>query len=118
MEILLWVIAGAYLFAVTWVLYLAVMNIKRNKDKLTKVAKCIAYPVAFIGVITDVFFNITLGSLYFIELPREWLFTSRLQRHIKRSKGKRLRKAEWFCHHLLDPFDPKGYHCVDTQNKI
>jgi len=111
MTVVLMVIGGIYLFVVTWVLYLAVMNLRRNRDKLTPAAKVIAYPVAFIGVLVDAVFNIILGTLFFLELPKEWLFTHRLERHIKESLGYRKRFARWFCVNLLDPFDPDGVHC-------
>lgn len=105
------VVGGVYLFAVTWIFYLAVMNLKRNQDKLTFAAKLIAYPVAFVGVLSDALFNVLLGTLFFVELPKEWLFTHRLERHIQQSAGYRLRFAMWFCINLLDPFDPAGEHC-------
>lgn len=31
-------------------------------------------------VVQNVFYNVTIGSLLFRELPREWLFTTRLKR--------------------------------------
>jgi len=111
MTLVLLIIGGIYLFMLTWVLYLAVMNLRRNRDKLTTAAKIFAYPVAYVGVLVDAIFNVILGTLFFLELPKEWMFTHRLERHIKGSSGYRKRLACWFCVNLLDPFDPDGVHC-------
>lgn len=45
------------------------------------------HKVAFwvVGVpfaILDVIYNVVIGSLLFMEWPREWLFTTRLKRHV------------------------------------
>ena len=39
------------------------------------------------GYLMDVFANVAIASLVFLEPPREWLVTNRLQRHIHKSKG-------------------------------
>ena len=110
-KLLAFTAAGLYLFAVTWVFYLAVMNIKRHKDKLTTPAKVLAYPVVAVGYVFDVALNWTVGTAIFFEIPRELVLTHRLKRHKANSKGWRLRRANWICSNLLDPFDPAGSHC-------
>lgn len=97
----------------TWVQYLSIMNLKRNRDKLTKPAKVIAYPLLVIGLITDMIYNIVVGSILFVEPPKELLFTSRLKRHINESTGWKQKLALWFCKNFLNPFDPDpdGNHC-------
>ena len=37
-------------------------------------------PLAVIFIVQDVIYNAVFGSLFFIERPREWLFTDRLKR--------------------------------------
>ena len=110
---ILYVALFIYLFTLfMWPAYLAVMNIERNRGKLTPVAKFPAYPVVIGGVLMDVGYNITVGTIIFLDLPREWLMTTRLDRYLARGKtGWRLELAKWFCRNLLDPFDPAGRHC-------
>lgn len=41
------------------------------------------YPFLATGVLFDVLFNLTWGSVIFRELPREFLFTQRVKRHLR-----------------------------------
>jgi len=104
---------GAFLFiAYTWVFYLAVMNLKRNKEHLTPIAKLFAYPMLSVGLVADVLFNFIFGTILFLEPPKELLMTTRLKRHLKdHKKDWRDRNANWFCNNFLNPFDPSGNHC-------
>ena len=96
----------------TWVLYVAIMSFKRHKDEMGTVAKAIAYPLLVIGLISDFLFNVTWGSVIFLELPRELLMTDRLKRHIgDHKKDWRDRNANWFCKEFLNVYDPSGHHC-------
>lgn len=107
------IIIGGYLsIAVTWIFYLAVMNLSRNKDRLMLVSKCFAYPMLWIGLVADMLFNFFWGSILFLEFPKELLMTTRLKRHLRdHKKDWRDRNANWFCYNFLDPFDPNGKHC-------
>lgn len=95
-----------------WVMYLAVMALKRARDsgKLSKPAMVLGYPLLFIGLVLDALVNITLGSVLMLELPREWLVTARLTRHINTGSGWRKKLALWVTATLLDAFDPRGVH--------
>ena len=95
----------------TWAAYLSVMNLMENQKKLTLAAKCFAYPLALLGVLMDVMLNLTVGTVLFLELPHEFMFTARLQRQIETGKIWRAKIAHWLCANLLDPFDSRGYHC-------
>jgi len=110
--IILYSLAGLYLlFYFTWLFYVAFMHLKEHKDQVKGKLGIIwkgLYPFFIVGLLLDVLFNFIIGTIYFLELPREWLFTSRCQRLLK-SKGTKLRKANFMCNYLLDPFD-KG-HC-------
>ena len=102
------------LFYVTWSLYLALCPLKRARDegRLTTAAKIFGYPLLWVFMVLDVVFNITVGSMIFLELPHEWLFTQRLQRHLRDDPSSwRYKTADWLCTNLLDPFDPAGRHC-------
>jgi len=104
---------GVALFmAFLWVFYLAVMNLKRNEAQLTPVAKAFGYPILWLGLVLDFLFNVIVGTVVFVELPKEWLLTGRLQRHLRDGKEDwRDGVARWFCHNFLNPFDPSGKHC-------
>jgi len=103
---------SVFLFiAYTWVFYLAVMNLARNKEHLTPVTKVFAYPMLVVGWFIDMLFNFTLGSIMFLEVPQELLLTTRLNRHLlDRHNDWRDKVADWFAKNFLDPFDPKGTH--------
>lgn len=97
-----------------WVFYLAVMNLKRARDAgyLVGFVYYLAQPVVLVGILTDIFVNLFVCSLIFLERPRESLVTSRLKRHIN-SEGWRSSVAAWICVNLLNKFDPSGNHCKD-----
>jgi len=111
--IVLGAVLSVFLFiAYTWVFYLAVMNLARNKERLTPVNKVFAYPMLWVGLVADMLFNFTVGSLMFLEVPQELLMTTRLKRHLRdHKKDWRDRNANWFCYHFLDAFDSSGKHC-------
>jgi hypothetical protein len=94
-----------------YVFYAAVMNIKRVRDagKLTWVGKALGYPTLVIGLLLDLFVNLTLMTLVLLELPRELTVTARLKRHHKESTGWRLAVVKFF-EPVLDPLDPSGDH--------
>jgi hypothetical protein len=112
---------GAYLLALgTWIFYLAVMNLKRQRDKdraafdaMHWFVKWNSYAVLLAGLVMDAALHFLVGTLLFLDPPREMLLTARLKRYHKaRYKGTwRGRLADWMCDHLLDPFDPSGDHC-------
>lgn len=95
---------------VMWTQYLAVMHLKENRSKLTTIAKIWGYPILAIGLFSDFLFNQILGTLFFLELPRELLFTERCSRHLD-EKNWRGATARWFCRNFLDPYDIGGKHC-------
>jgi hypothetical protein len=106
--------AGLCLFLLmyfTWAAYLCVMNLMQHQKQLTLAAKFFAYPLAAAGVVLDVLLNMIVGTLLFLEIPRELMFTARLQRQIETGLSWRANVAHWLCANLLDPFDARGYHC-------
>lgn len=105
------IILGVYLaFASMWLQYLAVMNLKENRSKLTIAAKLWAYPMLAIGIMSDILFNLLIGTVAYLELPKQLLFTSRCNLHL-RDTNWRGTVARWFCRNFMDPFDPDGPHC-------
>ena len=109
-SILLWTIGFLWAF---WGMYVLVMGIYRAhlSHRLKGLVLVLSLPFVAIGYLMDVFANVTIASLVFLEPPREWLVTSRLQRYIAHGTGWRAAKARWICDNLLDVFDPSGEHC-------
>jgi hypothetical protein len=108
-------VAGAIVFtylafASMWLQYLAVMNLKEHRSKLTLAAKLWAYPMLIVGIFSDFLFNLVIGTIVYIELPKQLLFTSRCNLHL-RDTNWRGSVARWFCRNFMDPFDPDGKHC-------
>jgi len=99
------------IFYGTWLFYLAFMDIKRNqilyKEKLG-IAWYGLYPIFWIALLMDVLFNWTVGTAYYREFPKEFLFTARCARHLK-GTGIQLARAQYVCTNLLDPAD--SGHC-------
>ncbi|TCS38468.1 hypothetical protein EDC30_102207 [Paucimonas lemoignei] len=101
-----------------WVQYLAIMNLQRARDNgtLPAVAVFIATPLLYFGLLCDFLLNVIWGTVMFLDLPREALLTSRLERYKFGTKkaiptaGWRLQLTNWLAHVLLDPFDPRGQH--------
>lgn len=101
----------ALLYA-TYLHFAAVMNLMRVREanELTVAAKVLGYPMLYIGLVLDFLFNITWGSLLFLELPKELLFSGRVTRLVATDKEWRGRLALWARQQLLDNVDPHGVH--------
>lgn len=110
MNILLILVGVLVLSAVTWVLYLAIMNLAQNRHQLTSFSKAIAYPILAVGIVFDIAFNMIVGTIAFVEPPMQLLFTDRCKKHIDKQNW-RGDVARWFCRNLLDPFDESESHC-------
>jgi len=107
-------IGGSYLlFLVTWIFYLAVMNLAPVRHELKPIAKVNGYILLSIGLVLDFVLNVVVCSVLFLKYPRDILLTGRLTRYINDPKERPWRRqlACWVCTHLLDQFDPKGIHC-------
>lgn len=104
----LWLIAVLYAL---WILFLAAMNLRtaREAGKLPRAALWLAVPVVLLAFALDVIVNLTLGTLVFMDRPREWTVSERLSRYLPGSDW-RACAAMWIGENLLDPFDPSGSH--------
>lgn len=106
-------IGSIFLFMmVTWLFYLAIMNLKGKYKHMGASAKTLGTILLAVGVFFDFAFNLLVGTVFFLDLPREFLFTARLKRY-KYGEYASWRKklANFFCEEFLDPFDPTGCHC-------
>ena len=103
--------AALYVFTfVCWVGYLAVMSLWTHLPQMKPFAKVHGIMLLLIFLPMDFVLNVVVGSLLFLDPPREWILTHRLKRH-KHEGGWRGRLATWICVNLLDTFDPDGRHC-------
>jgi hypothetical protein len=95
-----------------WVFYVAVMRLRQVRDagKLTAAMKVFGYPLVAVGLALDLLVNVFIGSVVFLELPRELTLSSRLWRHSTQGSGYRQKVALWFRVNLLDAVDPSGVH--------
>mgnify|MGYP000063470966 CR=1 FL=1 len=106
------ILVTAYLW-IFYVLYVLTMAAYRAKlaGRLNGFSKALLYPFVIVAALMDVICNITIAALIFLEFPKEWLVTQRLQRYHTSDNGWRTLIAAYVCENLLDPFDPTGDHC-------
>ena len=99
-------------FWALWVLFLATMNLAQAKaeGKLKGFALWAGYTVLGIGLLVDFIVQITVATVLWLELPREWAVSGRVERLCREGHGYRLTLAMWFRRVLLAPFDRSGGH--------
>lgn len=99
-------IATAVWLGVHWI-YVAVMHAKAvmARSSLSLYWKVHLFPLAIIGFALDIAFNVLFGTLMFREIPKELLFSSRVQRHVRNGQTKRLGLAMFWAKQL-NAFDP------------
>jgi hypothetical protein len=86
-------------------------SIKNGKFYITLFpwpVRSISYALLFMMVGADAVFNLTIGSIVFLELPKSWMFTTSCSSHLEES-GWRGDLARWICNGWLNPFE-EG-HC-------
>ena len=93
-----------------YLLFVVTMAAKAVWANLSIVPRVLLVPAALVAVLMDVFFNLIPATLIFLDLPRELLFTKRLERYKAQAAGWRYTVARWICQNLLDPFQ-QGGHC-------
>lgn len=110
----------AFIFGlVTWVYYIYCAGlIKKYGNDMPLWVKVVIW--VFL-ICFDAPLNLIIASIYWLELPKEYMFTARLnrwRRYIDRGyhslswrQKRRLRDAVFICEEMLDPYDPRGYHC-------
>lgn len=98
---------------VFWSLFVMVMGFYRAKldGRLKGVIYYLALPWYGLGLLMDFVGNVTLATVIFLDIPRETLVTTRLQRYVAGNDGWRKSVAVYVCENLLDVFDPTGEHC-------
>lgn len=96
-----------------WVLYIAMMNIKRvaATQPMPLRVKMLVYPTMAVFEVIEVIANVIVCTILFLDLPREVRVSDRLRRYYRRPDryGWRLHIV-LFLKPMLDPFDPTGPH--------
>jgi hypothetical protein len=112
---LLYTLLGLLVYLwVFWGLFVLVMGLYRVhlKKKLTGIRFALAFPWIIIGYSVDILSNIFIATIFFWELPKELLVTTRLTRWKHTEKDTRQKRMSiYICVNLLDEFDPTGSHC-------
>lgn len=108
------ILAFTYTFVITvvfWALWVTI-NVAYNRKKRLAY-RLLVYVLIIPGTIIDIFFNVTIGSLLFWELPKESTLSMRLTRYIsgrtpdKRgiaNYGYRVKVAIWIATNLVEPW--------------
>lgn len=105
-----------------WLYFILVVSFKTARDNGELKNPIVQFHAGIVlasGVVFYVLLNLTLGSVVFLDPPREWQFTKRCRRYISGGSQVltwewlmryRAAFAEWLCRNWLDPFEPGG-HC-------
>lgn len=106
----MWLGISLVLFVNTFIFYLAVMKLRdaQKSGQLESVHGAVlslGYTILFIGLVFDTLLNWVLLTITFLELPKEFLCTTRIVRLKFRGESWRKTQAFWWCKNWLTPFD-------------
>ena len=113
MEVILLAAGGTWLFYLLYLVYAgyhgAQLRAKAGGPPIKWLAKILVYPVVIVGLVLDVAWNCTIGTVLYLELPwkvenNNWTFTYRVKAH-KGHATWRGKQSSWWAG-FLDPFDP------------
>lgn len=108
----LYALVLAEMLFVFYLAYVAILVAKLNGklDAAPRIVRGVCWLNLAIAVCLDALFNVTLGSLLFLEPPqlRRLMFTARCAKW-REDSGYRGRLARWICDGWLNPF--QEHHC-------
>lgn len=116
MILVAYLVLGVVGHVVLWVVYIAVMGLKRVRDTNSTafnhpIVKVLGAIILFFGLMLDVFLNVVYHTLICLDIPQEATITSRLKRYNQDPyEWSWRKKVASFFEPLLDPFDPSGDH--------
>jgi hypothetical protein len=99
-----WIAAAWFTLMGSFVLVMRAKRLMKEEGDLSLFWLVNILPWAVVGLLLDLAFNLTAGTIMYMELPRELLFTARTKRHMN-SDGWRLDVAE-FWKRQLNQIDP------------
>lgn len=104
---------SAYLAVSTFTLFVLIMGFKRVEDKLPPDLRYVGMGLLIVGKVHNCAFNTLVCTLLFLDIPRGFTTTGRLNRYWRDGhpgwRNWRMRLALQI-RHRLDPFDPRGLH--------
>lgn len=114
MYILYWFVGVSVLFILTFLFYLAVIQLRDMKERdtikdLHWTGRGLGYSFLYVGLVMDAALNVVGLTVTLWELPREFLCTARIIRHKYHSTHWRQDQAYWWCSKWLTPVDKR--HC-------
>jgi len=95
MYTLLGFVIGFYLLLGSFILVMHVKLLRDQGTQFTLFWKIGIWPWAIIGIALDFGFNMVAGTLMYLELPHELMFTVRCKRHVA-DEGWRGSIARWW----------------------
>lgn len=103
-ELTAWLALAWFVLMGSFVLVMRAKRLLNEDGELSLFWLVNILPWAAVGLLLDLAFNATAGSIMYLEVPREWLFTSRCKRH-KDDAGWRGHVARWWARQLnqIDP---------------
>lgn len=96
----------------TYIHFAAVMRLKEVQDagKLSGFNKVMGKAALYTGYPLDFLFNVIFGTLMYVDIPHEFLFTRRCERMKTSRFAFRRAVANFWCSQL-SAIDPSGDHC-------
>lgn len=83
--------------------FVGVMHAKKvlaSGQNIAFVFKAPLVLTAIIGILADIAFNLSVGTIIYKELPKELLFTARCKRHLNGGSSWRKERATWWCNEM------------------
>jgi hypothetical protein len=107
-----YVVTGLISLLILWVLFLAVMCLKDARDagRLSPLATRLGNVLLAFGYFWDFGWNALFATVLFLDAPREFTLSARLQRYVDGPDGWRRRRAIWFAINLLNGCSAGGPH--------
>lgn len=96
---------------VFYVLYVFSINIWESRKEISNFTLGAVAPVLLLMIMTDFVMQMTLFSLFFMDIPRNLLVTARLKRYRAQPSGWRKRFADALCTRGLNTMAPTKFHC-------
>lgn len=102
---------AAYLSVATFLLFVLIMHFDRARQELTPDLLFLGERVLLpIGAVHNALFTVLVGTVLFLDIPRELTTTARLNRYWRDGPNGWRKNLALFIRHRLDPFDKRGIH--------
>lgn len=82
MELISWILLALVALYVAFAFTMRFKMRRERRGYLHTHEKLIAYPIVAVGYPLDVVVNATIATALFLDLPREWTLSDRLERYI------------------------------------